>query len=98
MRRAANLASQVVDENLQYYYDCWMQKIKKHRFLMLNEATEIGVLRISGGLCAYIEFRHSKNAEISTLKWSSLCIKPLQKMEFIGSSRQKFQNHCLQNH
>ena len=71
---------------------------KKHRFLTLNEATEIGVLRISGGLCAYIEFRHSKNAEISTLKWSSLCMKPLQKMEFIGSSRQKFQNHCLQNY
>ena len=25
-------------------------------------------------------------------------MKPLQKMEFIGSSRQKFQNHRLQNY
>ena len=71
---------------------------KKHRFPMLHWASGIGVLRISGGLCAYIEFRHSKNAEISTLKWSSLCAKPLQKMEFIGSSRQKFQKCRLQNY
>ena len=89
MHRASNLASQVVDENLQYYYDCWMQKIKKHRFLMLNEATEIGVLRISGGLCAYIEFRHSKNAEISTLDGNHVGIQLSKKKEFMESSRNK---------
>ena len=74
------------------------RKNKKHRYPTLNRAVDTGVLMREKLLCAYIEIWTSENAEISTWKWSSLCTKPLQKMEFIGSSRQKFQKHRLQNY
>ena len=56
---------------------------------MLNEATEIGVLRISGDLCAYIALERSENAEISTLDGNHVGIQLSKKKEFMESSRNK---------
>ena len=43
MDHAQRWQAKLMTKTLQYSYDCWMQKIKKHRFPMLNETSEIGV-------------------------------------------------------
>ena len=92
---AQSWQAKLLTKTLQYNYDCWMQKIKNTDFRCSMKRRKSVFLCVGDGLCAYIVLERSENAEISTLEWSSLCTKPLQKTEFIGSSRQKFQKQRL---